>query len=189
MPGVEVGEYIRVELLKPDGEIYLDTWGYISKVESPQFSKEPLIQITIDCIPLHLRGHTMPLFYSSTNEIILDNFGTAPTSLNLRVEVGAQSQSRVFVLILNGNDVFRLQTEEGKPFVAGDVIEMNTAPDARSINLIRGTGVTSLLKYMDLSSEWFTIPPGKSKLYAIGNTTPNPFKLESASIIRQYWGA
>lgn len=187
MPEATVGEYIRVDLMAPDGSIYLNTWGYISKIESPQFSKEPLMQITIECIPVHLRGHTAQVASSDNYTINLNNVGTAPTSVDMRIRVNSASKPVVFAIRRGDETIFRLQTST--PFQAGDVIHVNTAPDVRTVYLNRGTSATSLLRYVDPVSVWFEVPPGPSQLMAVGNTTPNPFIFESTSMLRQYWGA
>lgn len=187
MPEAAVGEYIRVDLMTSDGAIYLNTWGYISKIESPQFSKEPLMQITIECIPVHLRGHTAQIDSSTNHTINLSNVGTAPTSVDMRVKVGGGSQPIVFALLRGDKTIFRLQAQTA--FLPNDVIHVNTAPDVRNVYLNRGSTVTSLLRYVDPISVWFEIPPGPSQLIAVGNTTPNPFIIEQATMLRQYWGA
>lgn len=186
-PADSTEEYVRLDLLKADGSIYLNTWGYISKIDAPQFTKEPLIQITLECIPIHLRGNTALIYSSATGTVDINNHGTAPTSLKARIKVGAQSNPIVLVIMRGDKELFRLQHAEA--FREGDLIDIDTDPNARKVTLTRGTSITNLLRYVAMSSKWFDIPTGPDRLSAVGNTTPNPYSWENVTILRQYWGA
>lgn len=180
-------DFVYVDLHNADGGVIRYTWGYISKIEAPQFSKDPLVQITIECVPLHILGVTDKTSPVDTHWLDVDNVGTAPTSVNMAVRVGPESQPIVFVVSVDGKNAFRLQREGY--FVKGDLIRLDTSPDKRSITLTRGSVTTDLLKHVSGTSKWFEIPPGKSQLNVLGNTTPNPYKIESITTTRRYWGA
>lgn len=180
-------DFVYVDLHNADGGVIRYTWGYISKIEAPQFSKDPLVQITIECVPLHILGVTDQTSPADTHWLDVDNVGTAPTSVNMAVRVGPESRPVVFVVSVDGKNAFRLQREGY--FVEGDLIRLDTSPDKRSITLTRDSVTTDLLKHVSGTSKWFEIPPGKSQLNVLGNTTPNPYKIESITTTRRYWGA
>lgn len=179
-------DYVLVDLHNADGGMIRYTWGYISKIEAPQFAKDPLVQITIECVPLHILGNTDQTSPVDTHWIDVDIIGTAPTSVNMAVRVGPESQPIVFAVSVGGKEAFRVQKMDR--FVEGDLIRLDTSHDKRSITLTRGSDTTDLIKDLDFPSTWFEIPPGKSQLNVVGETRPNPYKIESITTTRHYWG-
>lgn len=179
-------DYVLVDLHNADGGMIRYTWGYISKIEAPHFTKDSLVQITIECVPIHILGDTDQTSPVDTYQIDVDNIGTAPTSVNMAVRLAPQSRPVVFAVSVGGKEAFRIQS--GEPFVQGDLIRLDTSPDKRSITVTRGSDTTDLLKYVHVTSKWFEIPPGKSKLTVLGDTSPNPYKIESVTTTRHYWG-
>lgn len=180
-------DYIYVDLHNADGGVIRYTWGYISKIESPQFSKDPLVQITIECVPLHILGRTDQIGPLDTHWHNVDNVGTAPTSVSMEIRVWDESKPTTFVVSVNGKNEFRLY--QGGYFLKGDLIRLDTSPDNRSISFTRGTYTRDLLDEVTRTSKWFEIPPGVSQLNVLGNVTPNPYKIEKITTTRRYWGA
>lgn len=181
------GDYVFVDLHNSSGGVIRYTWGYISKIEAPQFSKDPLVQVTIECVPLHILGVTDQTPPIDTHWLDVDNSGTAPTGVNMAVRVGPESRPVLFVVHVDGKQAFKLYRDGY--FVEGDLIRLDTSPDKRSITLTRDSVTTDLLKHVSGTSKWFEIPPGKTQLNVLGNTTPNPYKIESITTTRRYWGA
>lgn len=178
-------EYILVDLHNASGGVIRYTWGYISKIESPQFSKEALVQVTIECVPLHFLGVTDRIDPTDTNQINVDNVGTAPTSVNMTVRTKVRAS--VFAVAINNVHVFQVRRDGD--FIPGDIIRLDTSPDKRSVTLTRDSVTSDLLRYVTGTSEWFEIPSGNSKLNVIGNTTANQFQIENLTTTRRYWGA
>lgn len=180
-------DYIYVDLHNADGGVIRYTWGYISKIESPQFSKEALVQITIECIPLHILGVTDQTGPTDSYSLIVDNRGTAPTSVSMEIRVGSESKPSYFAVFMESKRMFSLQ--RNGHFIEGDVIRLDTSPEKRSITLTRALVTTDLLRHVIGSSEWFEIPPGKTQLSVQSNTAPTPYNIEKITTTRRYWGA
>lgn len=140
------------------------TVGYVSKIEVVPFSKDPEVQITIDCVQPYLTAEapvvTVPATQSS---FAVENVGSVTVGLYLEVIFNATSGSwSLFTEALNAGPRMRFDYI----FLAGDKLMINTQPGQRSIKLLRGAVTTNLIYALSSTSVWTLLHPGINTMWS-----------------------
>lgn len=144
--------------------------GFVTKLESPQFTKAPEVQLTIDCDDPMFRSLTeVSLDVSDFNEtqtVVIDNDSTAPHGFQFGVIfTGTISSFTIkdlqvptwsFVVSLAGTDLVE--------FVSGDKLQFSSEYNNRYLILVRGANTYHMVDRIEFGSVWPVIFPGENSL-------------------------
>lgn len=162
------GEMVRVEVFH-QGVMQAYAQGQISKMEVALFTKDPAVQITMDCDYAYLLGPStivqQPQRVSLVGETAIDieNDGTAPSGFLM----GAVLDGFANPLILTDDDPRGQKIQiDGIAWAPGDIFVVDTRPGSRG--LWRGPGggaLQSVLNNMNAPvSEWLQLYEGDNRL-------------------------
>lgn len=150
--------------------------GYVESFESPLFTKEPRVDISIMCfdpdfvdpLGVHVLGNSV----ATSVEIPIDYSGTVDTGLNLKLLVN-RTLAAFTVYLRQANGLLQ-QMDLSAALVAGDVVEINTVPGQKRVTLTRAGLTTSILYAVSPQSAWISLQPGVNNLrvYATGAGVP-----------------
>lgn len=161
LPDEDLGESIRLDFIEGDDTIHKYTWGYISKIESPPYAKEPLIQITIECVPIHFVAPYNLTYTINSQKVELNPRGSAPSKVKVTIEIISGNTRNVHVR-KNDKVIFKLNGSD--LLIAGDEIVIDTNPDKMLCRYSRGTAVYNILKFVSKDSKWFSLSSEKQTL-------------------------
>lgn len=166
------------------------TSGYISKFDTVPFSKEPVVQMTLESVDRYLKapaatnltpGSGLPATGVQAN---LTYSGTAQTGFIAKFQVTAASA--------NG---FKLQgagssyTYDPTALQANDVITINTIPGQRDVIRTRAGVDTSLIATVTSNPDWQRLTPGANSLMVVsGSGAALPFVWQYLYYTEQFAG-
>lgn len=165
-----------------NGNVWATISGHVSKFENALFTKDPVVQIVIDCLVAN---------FSETNAIQVPISGLGKTAFTV-VNPGSATCGVNLVLdfTANRNQFFYIQDDIGNRmqfdynFFTGDRLIINTTPGARSAGVSRNSEYTGLMYTMTDESSWLDLQPGLNNFTAPTST----FNWYSISFIPQYVG-
>lgn len=168
------GQMVRVEIVG-DGVVKGFAQGQVSKMEAALFTKDPAVQITIDCDYGYLLAPTM-VFQEPVQSTVggirsfhVVNNGTAPSGFKmgaiLRANVGMS------LVLSDENPLGQKFQVDGINWVSGDKFVIDTRPGTRGVWRGPGGGaLVSVLNNMNAAvSEWMYLYGGDNQLLL--NTT------------------
>lgn len=153
--------------------------GYISKIEIVPFTKDPEVQIVIQCPDPYLSApDEITKNTGIKNPFEVENAGTAPTSFNMEVIFNQNLDSWV----LTDSRNWKMNFEYA--FLAGDILRFNTRPGQRSIERVRGASTANLIYTLSADSKWLILRGG------VNEFTPSSgaFSWGYVKYTPQYWG-
>lgn len=163
MPAPGTGP-VRVSVMNGATEVAYTT-GYISKMETLYFVKDPVVQITIDCPGAYLIRPTQVNYNpGGVLPTYVDNPGTAPAGFEAKFI--ANSSSYWFFMRLGvawSDTVQQIGIYYPPGFLSGDVMIYNTFSGTRSLKMTRGATTTDMLRYLPVtgtSSDWIQLNGG-----------------------------
>ena len=168
------------------------TMGHISKLEISTFSKDPEVQITLDCTMSHLRSYSStqtsptPSVFNSVAKFTVNNPGTAPTFFKASFVFNTAKSGTVRLTDDNpyGGQYIAVQ----KDFGIGDTLVIDTRPATRGVwrKIAGSSTLNNILGSLDSGSTWLTLYSGDNTLY-FDDTT---FSWGTGSFLFQpeYWG-
>lgn len=178
-PGAD--DSIQIQLMNGPNVVVVAR-GYISKFEAVPFSKDPEVQITIDCDSPYFESESdIVEVPSSKASYTIDNDGTASSGFVQTVTFTAPLSS------------WTLWTDPGHigakitldyDFQTDDELIFDTREDKYSVRRIRGSNNSSILKAMTPESTWLQLHPGMNTFY----TSSQSFSWGSVVYRSQYWG-
>lgn len=145
------------------------TRGYVSAFETVQFSREPMVQITIDCDGPYFE-HPEPVVLTQENggltpggnKIIIDNPGDAPSAFLLNIRM---TQNVVFWTMKNYANNEVLGFVASGLFQNNDIVSLDTNPGSRRLMRTRsGTSSSLLNRLSGLDFSWVTLTGGENEL-------------------------
>ena len=158
-----------------DGSI-VDIAGRVESFESPLFSNEPKVDISIICFDsdfidstsVTLSGSTV----SSTAETHLDYEGTIETGFVFVLHVNRSLTE--FTIYNRPPDNNPRVLDVAAAMVSGDTLTISTINGSKSVLLTRSGITTSLLYAMSSQSSWVDFQPGDNyfRIYATGAAIP-----------------
>lgn len=157
-------------------ELDLNIEGRIEEFLCPLFAQDPVADISIRCFD--------PDFYSPI-PVVVEGYTVSDSTETVLTDVGTVESGVIFELRFDRNvDTFAIynrlpdgtirSTNFAFPFLAGDVLTVNSNPGQKSIS-VRRAGVDSFILYaMTPDSPWPEILPGDNALrvYATGAGIP-----------------
>jgi hypothetical protein len=169
LTGGYAGDQIAVILLDIDPDTLAETEvcrinGYVSKMETVPFSKDPQVQLTIECLSPYFVAPTstiLDLNPFDRNNVDILNTGNGPTGFYMSITFAG--------LAGGGIDHFEITTQGGlkkmrfEPIaniVNGNVLEINTNPGTRQATL----ATTNAMAWLTSDSDWIQLYGGVNTL-------------------------
>lgn len=172
LTGGYAGDQIAAILLDIDPDTLAETEvcrinGFVSKMETVPFSKDPQVQLTIECLsPYFVAPNsvvlTSDLNGQSRNEVNITNVGNGPTGFYMKITFAG--------LPVGGIDHFEITTQGGlkkmrfepsSDFINGHSIEINTNPGTREATIQSGVNG---LAWLTSDSDWIQLYGGVNVL-------------------------
>lgn len=163
------GQLVRMEVVS-DGVVQAFAQGQISKMEPALFTKDPAVQITLDCdygyllAPATVSQTPAQSSVGGIRGFTVDNDGTAPAGFKagfiLRANVGTS-------LVLKDDNPLGMKFQvDGINWVSGDRFVIDTRPGSRGVwRGPAGGALVSALNNMNAAvSEWMYLYPGDNLL-------------------------
>jgi hypothetical protein len=157
--------------------------GYIKNIEPNIFSKDPQVQITMQCDSPYFSHaqftHPTPGSLNGLVTLPITNAGDAPTGFDISIKLLASTSS--FVLTnTTANQLIRINYA----FLANDTLRINTINGERNVTVTRGAVTTNLLNMMSLDSIWLQLVGG------LNNIVPNQttYQIVSLRYTSKMWG-
>ena len=168
------GQMVRAEVVN-DGVVQAYAQGHISKMEPAMFTKDPAVQVTLECdYPYLLDPTTVTQAPAQTDAggiraFVVANQGTAPAGFKAGFDLMANVGTS---LVLSDESPLGQKIQiDGINWLAGDRFVVDTRPGSRG--LWRGAGggaLVSVLNNLNASvSEWIHLYGGDNRLLL--NTT------------------
>lgn len=133
------------------------------------FSDEPEMQIVLPCYGSFLYAqdqyeHPMP-----ANQLlpVFNNIGSGPTGFKFDVTINVDRSSWFIKRGVEGTPSYQLMWFF-HPFVAGDVLRVNTIPGQKHIRRIRGGVVTNIIDSLSTDSTWMMLHGGANSFTCSG---------------------
>lgn len=159
------------------------TRGYVSKLEPVIFSKDPEVQITIDCDGSYLEGsQELSVVPDTLDTFGVDYPGTVTTGLYYELTFNADTQN--WIIYTDGPGV-GAKMELDYAFLSGDKLMVDTRPGQRSIKRLRGTVTKNLIYTRSSDSIWLALHPGGYNDFWTSATT---FTWGKVNYLPLYWG-
>lgn len=174
---------ITATLLTPDETDWIKTTCYAKNLEPNIFTKDPELQIVLSCTSSFFEGipfvHPNPASLSAKTIFDITNVGNASTGFITQVVMNSTQP------------FFRFFTEDEQrwvhityPFVAGDIIDINTTIGQRFATLTRGGVKTNLLQYLSPNTTWLQLDRGLNRF----KPTPTDYTITSWAHTPRYLG-
>lgn len=186
------GAMLRVEILY-EGEVQAYAQGQLSRMEAAIFTKEPAVQITMNCDygylldPDIITQEPVQSSFGAGRAFIVENEGTAPSGFKMGVVLKANVGTTL--TLSDENPLGQKLQIVGVNWLANDKFVVDTRPGTRGIWRGPGGGaLVSVINNMNAAvSEWIYLYGGNNKL-VISTTS---FQWEpSIRFVHQpaYWG-
>ena len=175
------GRAIKVQLLLA-GSVQAEIEGHVSGMPMNPFSKEPVVQVTIDCLSASWFAPT-PVNYlpSSPSDLLIDYVGSTPVGFWMQILFTGSVGS--FEISHNGNPFEKVRL--GRSFLKDDVLTIDTRPGLRSVTMTRGGVPESVLSSLSSDSKWIEIYEGFNDF----DMNTEAFTWLGVSFTPQWWGA
>lgn len=167
--------------------VVAETWGYVKRVEINPFTKDPQVQISMDCIPKYLESPTVLSIDTDDFDPLLftiENAGNAPSGFEMKVAfTGSLSalELRYWPDTEETGPFMRLEA----PFESGDVITIDTHPGSRKIVRNFAEGYTEpLIAALVRGSSWFELNGGTNRFFF---SSPD-IDFRTFTYTPKYWG-
>lgn len=159
-----------------DTGLEVDIIGRVESFETPLFSAEPRVVISVICNdpdfidvdPVPLSGNTT----STTTTTTIEYAGTVETGIEFVLNVNRTLTA--FTLYHQGPDGITRTFDFSANLVNGDVVKITTIRGKKSVTLTRGGTVSSLLYAKSPQSFWIELSRGNNlfRAYATGAAIP-----------------
>jgi hypothetical protein len=184
------GQLVKAEL-RQSGIVIGQAEGHISRFEVAVFTKDPEIQITLDCNHPYLLApaikYQLPTRTVVANQTLLDilNEGTAPSGFWMGITF--QVAPPTTLTISDGSPLGERMDISGI-WAAGDTLVLDTRPGKRGVwKILSGSTVqTSILSTLSGASSWLQLYGGTNQL-KINTTTFNWYN-QGFGHTPAYWG-
>lgn len=192
LTGGYTGDKIAVILLNIDPVSLAETevcriYGYVSKFETVPFSKDPQVQITIECLSpyFELNTYVWPdLETLSTTTPTIENVGSGPTGFYAKLTFSGLPASLPWFEIQSQGGLKKMRFDPPANFANGHSIEFSTNAGNRFIWLWQGTDYINGLPWLTTDSEWLQFYGGTNIL----TTSSNHFTWDEFQYKPKWWG-
>lgn len=180
MPKTSVDLTFRSNVAQPDGrvveDLVVDITGRIESFETPLFSKEPAVDISLMCFdpdfhdpnPLVFEGNTT----AGSEEVVIHYKGTVETGLLFSLFPNRDiSEFTIYARTVGGP----LRTLDfSAPLLLNDTLRISTVVGSKYVTRTRANVETPMLYAMAPQSSWLELLPGENyiRVYAAGLAIP-----------------
>lgn len=182
---------VTLELLW-EGQVVATASGWVKKFENVMFSKDPEVQITLQCDSAYLKtpnsisyfeNHTLPV----DNAFVVEYEGSAPTGFTAEFEVGPLTDIPNWFILYDETNENPLMTigSLSHTWSIGDKIQIDTRKGTRDVRWIDGGVDNPAIHLLEASSSWPQLQPGTNVF------RPYPFGFwycNSMVFWPQHWG-
>lgn len=158
--------------------------GFVSKLETDHFDKEPSVKLTVSCDDPMLRAvapTVVPVFgLDPENTVITDNLSTAPHGVSFSV-IFDEAQPSFTMTDADEEWFFSVSPVGG--FLEGDVLHLSSDFNNKQLYVIRDAVTTHLADVLSAESIWPIIFPGVNTFVCSPGFTWN-----SITYYPTYWG-
>lgn len=170
-------------------ELSLQIDGYLKKLESTTFDKQPAVQITLACVSPYLI-HPYPITQTYPGPTAaFTNIGNAPTGFKLAIFMNQYVSDLTFKTFdYSMTDISWMKIN--KAFNPDDIIYIDTVPGRREVYLQRGLEPpANLFKDVALNSEWLMLTQPLQQFYITANNDTGPPECTcEMTYAPKYWG-
>lgn len=174
--GTSTSDVVNVIFLDGVTEV-CRTSGYISKFETVPFSKDPQVQITIECLQPYFEkvsDTVVAIGSMSKSAPSWTNEGSALSGFHMKITLTA-AYATWAIKNQDSSKWLRFNSAligTGANFASGDVIEFDTTPGKRNAQITHSGVTTSLLSAITADSTWLELHSGLNT-FAISETSFN----------------
>lgn len=140
--------------------------GRVESFESPLFTKDPEVKISLLCFNPDFYDQTLVSFsgntVADTTEVAMNYVGTIESGIKFRIMINRSIVG--FTVFNRASDNTIRSLEFLTPLVAGDVVEINTSSGAKGATLTRAGNATSILYGISPYSSWLKMFPGSNNI-------------------------
>lgn len=164
-----------------DDGLNVNILGIVESLETPLFSREPAIDVSIMCYdPDFVDPDVVSLTGSSTNEITeitVEYDGTVETGVQIEMDINQTLDQ--FTIYHRAPDGSTRTLTFVNPMVNGEVIKIDTRPGTKqATSTLTGT-TTSVLYGISPQSNWLQLEPGTNYLrFYVNKVTPVTWSLD-----------
>lgn len=153
--------------------------GYVSRLETVPFSKDPMVQLTMPCLQQYLEA-SADLYVSpaSKSAPVITNVGTAPAGF--RMEITLTSGLSSWTL----SDATGNKMQITYAFLTNDILKIDTRPGSRGIWVTRSSVTTNIIYALSADSIWYMLYGGANAF----TTSSQAFNWTNVYYLPQYWG-
>jgi len=144
--------------------------GWVSKFEAVPFSKDPEVQITVECQDAYFVAPEfldLDLSGMSKSVLTIDNIGSTPTGFYLQITLTASLSSFSLIRSSPTDEIFTTHA-----FLSGDTFEVDTRDGLRDVYSVRSGVKTSLLDVTVFDPGWLQLRRGINS-FAMSSTSFN----------------
>lgn len=196
-PGeVTSNDQLRFHIIDENNTFWAGVYGLINRIEVVPFSKDPEVQITMNCFSPFFQGPVVDIPVGTINRAkpIIANPGTAPAGFYLDIKF-THVESQPTVYLTNDDTGARLGASNSPSglFATNDRLVIDTRAGRRRITRLRGETATpaslNLLPYVLASPTWHLLNPGLTRFQiGPGGTSGIKFDILRWYFFPQYWG-
>lgn len=187
------GQLVRAEVVH-NGVVQGYAQGQVSKMEAALFTKDPAVQITLDCDygyfldPNQVTQEPIQSTVGGIRAFTIENEGTAPSGFKMGAILNANLGTQL--VLADDNPLGQKFQVDGINWLAGDRFVIDTRPGSRGVWRGAGGGaLVSALNNMNAAvSEWMYLYGGDNTLTL---NTGTPFDWDPAYKFKHqpaYWG-
>lgn len=167
--------------LMDDDVVVAQVTGYVSKIEITPFSKDPQVQVTIECDSPYLEAEEeVSISGFDTDNPDITNPGTVATGFRMEIVFTAGSSGWTITRDVIGDHLTVLAT-----FLTGDKLIIDTRPNQRGLWLVRAAVTYDLIAGLSADSTWLVLYRGVNGF----STSSGDFNSELVNFKPRYWGA
>lgn len=161
----KLGVPVTISLLNSSNVVQVSTTGFVRRMEAPIFSKDPEVQITIDCLSPYLSGpvFTEPSPSTLAKPVVINNPGNAPSGIEIKFRIVTATTGFQIYTGSAGNQI-DLLSFTSISFVANDIIQFSTIAGKRYASYVRSGVTTNLLPYKTSTSNWMQLHGGSNTI-------------------------
>lgn len=177
-------DYVKIILNSDDGrQRYI--YGYTEKFETEIFDIETMVQISMLCPDPYIRDFEEVILTNATGTWVSVPFtygGTAETGFYTQINISADTPT---LTLKNNNKTMVFNY----PFLAGDIVYIDTNRGQRSATVVRGSTTTPLLSYMTSTSPWLELHSQANTMTVYGALPANLIAgVKTLRYRAAYWG-
>ena len=162
------------------GGLSVDIVGRVETFDAPRFTQEVIATISVMCFnpdffnptPIMVSGVSTP----TINASIINYIGSVDTGFVFKFNINRTLNE--FTIYQSPADGILRSMPFSLPLLAGDVLAISTVPGAKSVRLLRGGTLTSVLYGLSPYANWICLFPGDNALRVYAEGAAIPYTIE-----------